>query len=58
VIEAQQKNRGQIWSYKFLTITHFTKIGEVFVDKVVIKIKLSHFCEIHSHVLGICATKE
>jgi hypothetical protein len=58
MIEAQHKNRVQIWGYNFLTITHFTKWGEVFLDKVVLKIHLSHFCEIHSHILGICATKE
>jgi hypothetical protein len=59
-VEAQkgiEKNRGQIWRNISLTITLFTKLGEVFVDKVVVKKKLSHFCEIHSHILVIRATK-
>ena len=55
--EAQQKNSGQRWGDKFLTITHFTKMGEVFLYKGVFKTKLSQFCEINFHVLGICATK-
>jgi hypothetical protein len=58
VTKVQRKYRGPRWSDNYLKIKKFTKRGEVFVYKVVLKTNLSLVFEIHSPVLVICSTKE